>query len=179
MSTFIYTPTNIQYLDSLFRNPISGRWEIPVLRFNTRFVNPFFGEVDSLNEDHLYQKRVIDHYYTLLTEKWLYGRPLYRSLLKYFKVSKDGDKGTVSLITNPDKLSESNVTKDDEKYVFHYIETHFITLKFVRKVLQEYVRTTHIKWYDLYNNNSALRDLFRHKLKRLILETIYEASGRS
>ena len=36
-----------------------------------------------------------------------------------------------------------------------------------------------IKWYDLYNNTSTLKDLFAHKLKKLIISTIYEMVDRT
>ena len=146
------------------------------MTFNTRFVNPFFGELDTLNEDPRYQDKVIDHFYTRLTEKWLYKEPIYRSLLKYFTVEKSGEKGTVSLISNPDKVTKTDapVEKVNRRYIFKYIEKYFVTKKFVSRVLKEYVAVTHIKWYDLYNNTDTLKELLAHKLKKLILETIYE-----
>lgn len=176
MSTFIVTPTNIDYLYSLFRNPITGKWEIPILTFNPRIINPFLGEIDPLNEDRRYQDRVVDHFYTRLTERWLYRDPLFKSLLKYFKVDKKGDHGTVSLISDPDKIKESNISPDDNRYVFKYIEKYFITRRFVEKVLRQYVNTTRIKWYDLFNNSDTVKDLLRHKLKKMIIRTIYEVS---
>ncbi|HLX52338.1 MAG TPA: hypothetical protein VKR58_00255, partial [Aquella sp.] len=117
-----------------------------------------------------------DYFYTKLTERWLYKDPLFKSLLRYFKINKSKDKGEVTLISDPEKTAESNVKEDDKKHVFKYIEKYFINRRFVEKVLREYVAVTHIKWYDLYNNTDNLKDLFNHKLKKLIKKTIYASS---
>jgi hypothetical protein len=172
------TPTNIDYLESLFRDPITGLWMFPTMTFNTGYKNPFINEIDPLNEDRKYIKRVINHFYFRLTEKWLYKDPIYRSLLKYFRVEKVGDKGTVSMITDVDKPSDTAISESDRKYVFRYIEKHLITKRFVRRVLKEYVRTTHIKWYDLFNNTDTLKELLCHKLKKLIITTVYELNKK-
>lgn len=174
MTEFIITPTNLDLLESIFRNPLTGRWTIPVLTFNTRFINPFYGEVDPLNDDPNYQSRVIDHLHMRLTEKWLYKDPVFRKLLKYFKVEENGDEGRVSLIDNIDDVKESEIDPKFRKHIFKYIEKYFITRKFVDKVLRQYVRKTKIKWYDLINNTDILKDLFSHKLKKLIISTIYQ-----
>jgi len=179
MSSFIMTPTNIDDLESIFKNPITGQWTIPVLTFNTSILNPFYQEIDPLNNDPRYQDRVIEHFYTKLTEKWLYRDPLFRSLLKYFKVEKSGDKGTVSLISDPNKTTDiSKISDDDSKFIFKYIEKYFITKRFIEKVLREYVKTTRIKWYDLFSNTDTMKDLLRHKLKKLIVSTIYQLQER-
>ena len=34
MSSFLITPTNIDDYDWIFRNPITGKWTIPVMNFN-------------------------------------------------------------------------------------------------------------------------------------------------
>ena len=174
MSEFIITPTNVDFLESIFRNPITGRWTIPILTFNTKYINPYYGEIDPLNEDPKYQKRVVEHFYMRLTEKWLYKNPIFKSLLKYFRIEKNGEEGKVSLVPNMDSVSRSNVDEKDRKYVYRYIEKIFITKKFVDRVLRQYVKTTHIKWYDLFHNTDTIKDLFAHKLKKLIVSTIYE-----
>lgn len=173
MSEFIITPTNVDFLESIFRHPVTGKWTIPILTFNTSLVNPFFNQVDPLNDDPKYQKSVTDNFYLRLKEKWLYKEPIFRSLLKYFKVEKSGDEIKVSLISDPDKISDSQ-NRDNDKYIFRYIEKYFITKRFISKILKEYIRTTHIKWYDLFHNTDTLKGLFAHKLKKLIISTIYE-----
>lgn len=172
--SFVMTPTNIDLLESVFRNPYTGRWVVPVLTFNTTILNPFIGEIDPLNEDPKYHSKVIDHFYIRLTEKWLYKDPEFRSLLKYFKIEKDGKEGKVSLITDIDKVNKEPVDKTDRKYIFKYIEKFFITRKIVSRILKKYVAVTHVKWYDLFNNTDVLKELFAHKLKKLIISTIYE-----
>lgn len=174
MSEFIITPTNLDLLESVFRNPLTGRWTVPILTFNTKYVNPYYGEVDPLNEDPYYQNRVVEHFYMRLTEKWLYKDPVFRKLLKYFKVDKDGNEGKVSLIDNIDNVEEQDIDSTYRKHIFKYIEKYFITKKFVDKVLRQYVRKTKTKWYDLINNTDIIKDLFAHKLKKLIITTIYE-----
>jgi hypothetical protein len=174
MSTFIITPTNVDYLESILKDPITGRWTIPVLTYNPRIINPYFGEIDPLNEDPRYHDKVINYFYTKLTEKWLFKEPIFRKLLKYFKVEKTADQGTVSLVKSLDKLSETTPDEISRKYILKYIEKYFITERFVRKILKEYVAVSHIKWYDLFNNTDTLKELFVHKLKKLITETIYE-----
>jgi len=173
MSSFIMTPTDIDDLSFILKNPITNKWSIPILTFNPLY-NPYYREIDVLNEDRQYQNRVIDHFYIRLTEKWLFRKAIFKKLLKYFKVNKTNNEGTVSLISDPDNVPSSGIKDEDNKFVFKYIEKYFITRRFVEKVLREYVRTTHIKWYDLFNNSDTLIDLFAHKLKKLIVSTIYE-----
>ncbi|XWV26171.1 hypothetical protein QJ857_gp0907 [Tupanvirus soda lake] len=179
MTEFVITPTNVDFLESIFRNPITGRWTIPILTFNTAYINPFYGEVDPLNNDPKYQKRVIDHFYLRLTEKWLYKDPTFRKLLKYFRIERSADEAKVSLVSNIDDVSSANVDDKDRKYVYRYIEKVFITKRFVEKVLKQYVKTTRIKWYDLFHNTDILKELFAHKLKKLIVTTIYELQDKT
>lgn len=177
MSEFIMTPTNIDYLDSIFRNPLTGRWSIPVLTFNT---NPLYNMTDPLNDDPKYQKRVIKHFYERLTEKWLYKYPIFKKLLKYFKVDKNGeDEVRVTLVPDMASVGKYPIDKADRKHVFRYIEKIFIKKKFIAKILKRYVNTTHIKWYDLFHNTDTIKDLFVHKLKKLIVKTIYDLEDRS
>lgn len=174
MSEFIITPTNLDFLESIFRNPLTGKWTIPILTFNTKYINPYYGQIDPLNDDPRYQKKVVDHFYTRLTEKWLYKDPAFRKLLKYFTVEKNGDEGKVLLIVNPEKISKSNDNETYKKYIFRYIEKYFITKRLVDKVLRRYVKSTHLKWYDLFHNTDIIKDLLAHKIKKLILTTIYQ-----
>jgi len=89
MSDFIITPTNVEYLDYLFKNPITGKWTIPILTFNTGYINPYYNDTDPLNDDPKYQKRVIEHFYMRLVEKWLYKDTVFRNLIKYFHTEKN------------------------------------------------------------------------------------------
>ena len=179
MSEFIITPTNVDFLEQVFRNPITGRWTIPILTFNTRYTSPYLGEIDPLNQDPRYHKRVVEHFYFRLTEKWLFKDPAFRKLLKYFKVDKNGEEGTVRLVSSPDLIDKTTTVSDhDRKYIFRYIEQYFITKRFVEKALKKYVRTTKIKWYDLVYNTDIIKDYLAHKLKRLIVSTIYELQDK-
>ena len=178
MSEFIMTPTNVDFLESIFKNPITGRWEIPLLTYNLHLTNPFFAEKDPLNEDPNYHKSVVDHFYLRLTEKWLYKDSAFRKLVNYFRIDKNGDKGTVRLIENPEQINNEKFNDTDRKYVFKYIEKYFITKKFVDKAIRQYVKSTHIKWYDLFHNTDILKDYLSHKLKKSIISTIYEVEDR-
>lgn len=176
MSNFIVTPTNIDYLESIFRDPITGKWMIPGLTFNLLHTNPYY-EIDPLNEDREYRKRVINNFYDRLTEKWLYKDSSYKSLLKYFNVEKKDGKGHVTLISDPNKTVELSVNDEYKNFIFKYIEKIFITKHLIRKILKEYVNTTRIKWYDLFHNTSTIKSLFCHKIKKLIVSTIYETAS--
>jgi hypothetical protein len=174
---FLSTPTYVDNLKFIVRNPLTNRWELPVLVFNPR-VNPYYGEIDSINEDRNYQRKVIRHFYNVLKEKWLFKKPLFRSLLKYFVIEKKNNEGKVSLINNMSEIKKNNVSDEDTKYIFKYIEKYILKKRFIKKILREYVATTHIKWYDLYTNSDTLQELFCHKLKKLIKSIIYDVSKK-
>ena len=178
MSDFIITPTDTNLLESLFRNPITGKWTIPILTFNTKYTNPFFSERNILNNDPFYQKRLVEHFYLKLTEKWLYKDVAFRDLLKYFRIEKKGDNGTVQLIENIDDVNKELISETDRKYIFKYIEKFFVTKNFVEKTIKRFVKATKIKWYDLFNNTDTLKDYIAYRLKKLIIETIYELQDR-
>lgn len=172
---FNLTPSNLDDYDWVFRDPINGLWTVPIMEFNPQIMNPFYYEIDPLNYDKQYQDRMVNVFYTKLTEKWLYHGSKYKDLFKYFLIKKKDDKGTVTLVSDLDKLSNpSEMSESDGKYILKYIEKWFITKRFVEKTLREYVNTNRIKWYDLYANSSILKDLFRHKLKKIIIKTIHQ-----
>ncbi len=85
---------------------------------------------------------MIDHFYIRLKEKWLYHNPLFKSLLKYFKIEKKDNEGKVSLITRIDEKPDDKLNDEYQKYIFKYIEKFFITRRFVEKALKQYVNTT-------------------------------------
>lgn len=172
----INTPTDLSELDFLFRDPVTGLWKLPVWTFNTA---TFGYDRDPLNEDRNYQYKVMDHFYFRLKEKWLYHSEKFLGLLKYFTVKHDGDKIIVSLIDDLDKVSEKNINYADKKYIFRFIENTYVKKKFVSKIIKEYVNITHVKWYDLFNNTDNLKDLFAHKLKKKIINTVRRFQDKS
>lgn len=177
MNNFIVTPTNIDYLESIFKNNVTGRWEIPVMTFNPIILNPFLSEIDPLNEDKRYHERVINYFYTKLTEKWLYKDAGFRKLLKYFNVEKAGENSIITLKRRVEK-DDKSVDEITRKYIFKYIEKYFITERLIRKILTNYVAVTHIKWYDLFSNQDAIKELFAHRLKKLIIQTIEDLNEK-
>jgi len=175
MTTFIVTPTNVDYIQSLFRDPHTGKWTIPILTYNLDYVNPYYKESDPLNDDPSYRNRVVDNIYMRLTEKWLYKDPLFRELGKYFIVNVENGKGNITLINSLDKKTDtSKLTNQDMLYIFKYINKYFISKKFVKKTLKDYINLTHMKWYDIFNNIDNVKSDLRKKLKKLIVSTIYE-----
>lgn len=179
MSEFVITPTNIDFIESIFRNPITGKWSIPVLAFNTSYTSPFYMETNPLNNDPRYRKDVIRYIYMKLTEKWLYHDIKFRKLLRYFKISEEGKEGKVSLIDDPNKIEKE--TEEQEKYrnfIFRYIEKYFINKHLVSETVKQYIAKTHINWYDIFSNTDSIKKLLVHKLKKLIMSTIYELYDR-
>lgn len=170
--SYVITSSYLSLLDLLFRNSVTGNFYLPAYTFNATAVNPFINDISPLNTDPHYRKNVVRNFHTRLVEKWLYKEPIYRSLLKYFKVSRNGDMGEISLISDPDKPVDKH-KPEDERYILRYIEKYFAKKKFVKKVLKEYVAVTNINWYDLFNNTDTIKELFRRKLKKLIIAAIY------
>ncbi|RYE14794.1 MAG: hypothetical protein EOP34_05485, partial [Rickettsiales bacterium] len=102
MANFMLTPTDLNLTSSIFRDPITGQWILPLYTFNTNYQNSFLIESDPLNNDQKYQERVIDNIFFRLTEKWLYKSSGFIGLLKFFILKTDGDKGTITLVDDPD-----------------------------------------------------------------------------
>lgn len=173
MSSFVLTP-EINYLNMLYRNNLTQRWTIPIFQFDIGrplFVRDAYGN-DPLNHDPKYIKRVIDYFYFKVTEKWLYKASSYQTLLKYFRVDKNGDNARVQIITNIDDASSTNVDKADRKMVYRYIEKVFIKKKYIGKILKSFVKSNNTKWYYLVDNAATIKDLIAHMLKKLIVKTI-------
>ncbi|AAV50629.1 hypothetical protein [Acanthamoeba castellanii mimivirus] len=168
---YIITPVNQNLITAILKDPITGEWNIPILTFNANYDNPFYDDLNVLNNDHKYRQKIIDYFYTCLTEKWLYKDPVFEQLLPYFKISKTKFEGKVCLITNNKKPDmDSNIIY--KKFIFKYIETFFVTRIFVEKILKSYVKHTNTKWYDLLNNKTILKGLFAYKIKKIIIGII-------
>lgn len=178
MSTFYVTPTNTDFLNPIYFDNLTGKWTIPIISFDAHRINPYFGEIDPLNEDKAYQQSVIDNFYMRLKEKWLYHKSIFRKLLKYFRVEKKDGSGHISIVPRMTDVSENNISKEDRRHAFRYIEKVFLSRKFVAKVLRQYVAVARIKWYDLFYDVENVRELFAHKLKKLILSTIYKLEDK-
>lgn len=174
MSEFILTPTYVNYLDTVFRNPVTNIWTIPTYTFSTLYPSPFYNEIDPLNDSISYQKSLIEHFYLRLKEKWLYKSEEFRDLLKYFIIEKKNNTGSIKLIDNLDDAKENPDNITYKNYIFKYIEKNFITRRFVGKILRQFVSRRKIKWYDLFNNTDSMKKMFAHKLKKLIKTIIYE-----
>lgn len=170
---FILTPNDLAYFNSMFRNPVTGRWTIPTMMFNTQYASPYFNHSDPLNNDPAYQKTVIDNIYVRLTEKWLYKDPVFLSLLKYFDVTIDGNQGSIRLIDDPDNITSKSNMKYS-RHILKYINEYFVTKHFVSKILKQFVKLNDVKWYDLFEYSDILKSLFAKQLKKTIVSTIYQ-----
>lgn len=165
---------------SIFRNPITGKWEFPVYNFNMKILNPHRQNIDILNNDKNYRHKVAKNFYTLLTEKWLYNDHHYRKLLKYFTT---GDKtgtgvGQIHLVDNLDDAKATTLNKKYRNHIFLYIEKYFITKKFVYKSLSNFTKKYDMKWYNLMDNESAVKKYLANNLRDLIANTIYKLESR-
>lgn len=178
MASFTLTPTNIEDYNWILKNPITGEWTIPILNFDPTVLNPYITDADLVNADVEYQRRTVDYFYAKLTEKWLYKPSFYKPLLKFFTIDKSTPKGTVTLVHNLEKVSKNtdkDTNADDYMYILKYLEKYIIKRRFVEKSLRSYIRVTCTKWYDLYTIGSEVRDLFRHKLKKLLINMIHNS----
>jgi hypothetical protein len=169
---FSLTPTYIDMLGPIYRNPKTGYWMVPVLTFEEGFI-PFYIERDVLNEDPNYHKNVVRYFYLQLTEKWLYHDPIFFELTKYFRLDKEDGKIRVSLVTDPNRLSPQ-ASQTERNYVLKYIEKFFVTKKLVEHVLRKYVARHHVKWYDLFYNKDRIKREIAHKLQKIIVQTIQD-----
>lgn len=173
MTQFVMTPTNIDYIGSVFRNPITNLWTMPLMRFD---IEGYVDTYDPLNNDIKYQKQMTNNIYLRMKEKWLYKEPVFRKLLKYFKATKEGSEMIVTLIKDMKEVSGSyaELTDVQTKFIFRFIEKVFITKRLVEKVLKHLVGSKHMKWYDLFYNTDEIKKLIYSKLKKLIETTIYK-----
>ncbi len=160
--SFTQTPYYIQYIPELRRDPITNLWILPSQTFN--LVSPY--DYEPLDQDSNYRKNIVSTVFTQFKERWLYKESIYRKLMKYFKVTGDDDKKTVSVIS---KVGKSSVVDyPDQKYVLKYIEKMFVTKKLVRKSIQDYMKRSKIKWYDVLVNKEAIKEAIYRRLRKII-----------
>ena len=127
----------------------------------------------SRDEDRV-KKRVADFYYIRVVDSWLYHDYRYKELTKYFNIKYDGKKISVSLERSLQSVGEKNYSSSETKNVLFFIETFFVSKKFIRKVVNEYARRTSAKWYELYSYEYNIKEFIRHQLKKKIKHTIHE-----
>lgn len=167
MTDFTLTPTDMKYLNSILKDPITGAWIAPRMNFNLDIINPY-QEIYEIDNDNQYRERIINYIYICLTEKWLYKEKVFESLLKFFNVKKTKSQGIICLINNLNDKIDLESNHKYKKYIFMYIEKFFITHNFVTTVLKNYVKNSNIKWYDICHNKNNLKGLFAYKLKKVI-----------
>lgn len=167
-------PTYQELLNPIFLDPKTGNWTVPVMKYSLLPNHgPLFVRTDPLNRDREYQNKIIVYFYLKLTEKWLYKDDRYKMLHKYFEVKTDNNNGQVRLVAY-DKINSSNkLTPAESKAVSRYIEQNFVSEKLVKKVLKEVINKYKLKWYDLTENNDAIKDIFFKRIKELIKIAIH------
>jgi hypothetical protein len=157
-----------KYLELLFPNyKITQRWDIPVLVYSPYIVRPY-GNLAIINDNKKYRRRVVNYYYTSLTEKWLHGKKCFRKLFRYFMVSGDEKHRNVTLVSRMEDVGKYKITDTDEKYILKYIEKHLLSKKLIKQILNDYVMLTKVNWYDLLHNKDTIMKLFCHVLKKIM-----------
>lgn len=176
MFDLLLTPTNPSFLPYLMKDPITNRWVMPTYVFNVNYPNPYYSEIDPLQTDPKYHKKIISNIYTRLCEKWLYNDTEFKKLLRYFKVDIDDNQAKITLLlpADPENIPVQKYDEIYNNHVFKYIEKYFITKGFVDKTLRQYIASSGTKWYDIFYNIDTIKELLAKKLKKLIIKTIYE-----
>jgi hypothetical protein len=181
MTNFVLTPTYYEIIDTVLKkDPITGQWSIPRMIFDHNPMSvPLYSKSysESLDQNTKYQKKILKNIYTRLTEKWLRRDVVFKKLLKYFNVEEKNGKLTVSLITDIDKPSKTQISDLYSEYIFAYMEKIFITKKTIEKIIRKYVKHNKIKWYDLLHNIDIVKELIAYKLKKIIEQTIYDSTS--
>ena len=174
MSRFFETPTYVNSIQELVWDPVTKKWYIPKLVIHVH--DNARSKLSLINNDPEYRNKVLEYFYTKLTEKWLYSEAMYEKLLKYFKATRIGDKVEIELMPHNFERTDADKAAQEEYkfFIFKYIDNHFATRKFVKDVLEDFIYTTGANWYDLYHNNQAVKQLFAKKLKKVIKQTRLE-----
>lgn len=167
------TTVEIELLTPPFYNA-RGFYEFPIRNYllSPILYNPYYGEVDIMNEDREYQHRVISYFYSSLVERWLHKKDVFKRLLKYFRVSKADKEATISLVSDPEKNVDQKLSDADIKQIFHFIDKKFITKDAVEDALREYVDKHRFKWYNFYTNKELVQRLLYKELKHRIEDSL-------
>jgi len=169
MNHFAYTPTFVDELGNVTRDPIVSKWQIRPILFN---VTTFPQTYHPLDSDRSYQKRVIKDVYFRLTNKWLANSSIFQPLLAYFRVEHDGDDRRVSVINDIGDKSTGNVSPEDRKYVYQYIARVFISKKLVDRAVRRTVEKYNMHWYDILVNSRHVKKQAYRYLHKLIRKTV-------
>lgn len=170
--------SEIQYnhfYDQLFKTDKNVHWQVPHLVFNTQYA-PILAQDN--NQSRVFRKDVIRNIYTRLKEKWLYKDPIFRNLLKYFKVTvNDQNRGRVSFIKDPAQPTPVGTNDPYDKQIFRFIEKYLVTRHFISDVIKRYMKKAHIQWTDLLYHTQDLKRIIAEELEYLIVVSIYEAQA--
>lgn len=136
--------------------------------------SPFKKQVEisfyqNLNADPNVHKRMVNHFYYKVLDKYLYGDLI--DILNYTTVKN----GTVSLIPKLSDYNESTVEKESvdtiEKKI-DFIAENFFSKDMMRKILNDFVIDANVNWVDLPKKSYFIKQLVKDKLLSRIRKAI-------
>ena len=133
---------------------------------NTTYTKPSISLYKNLNADPKIRKRIVKYFYYILLDKWLFEDCKF--ILKYFNYKNKKVKFVPSL--NKAKSSNSKDKKNITLKKIKFIEDNILKQKDVYNVLEEFVDSRKINWYDLIkkHSNSLMRKLCKMLKKKII-----------
>ena len=167
-----FSTTPPPLIGNFIRSPITNFHMVPIELYPLKPVVTYGTPRDPLHDDPNYQKQVIRHITESLTEKWLGHSDRFTPLLDYFSSTKENGNCKVTLIENLSAAKRPS-SSDCEKYVFRFIEKHFINKKVVRKAIEEYMRENPtVKWFDIWANGYGVKKTLAKQLEKNIRRAI-------
>lgn len=176
MGSLAYTPSHLGSMSGIYRDPHRGKWIIQPLRVH---VGQYAQLYHPLDHDRAYQKEVLRDVKFRLRYKWLDNSRAFLPLLEYFRVEHDGEHRVVRLIRNLQQQSASNVSQDDRKYVWRFIEQVWVTDRTVRKAVEKALRKHRMHWYDVLANSGTIKRALARHLQQLITQTVEKLEQRT
>lgn len=134
-----------------FHNPYTRTWIIPKMPI-------IIENYTILNDDLSYRDNMINYFYVLAKEKWLFKEHIFHNLFKYFKVTKN------NVIISKVKV-KTKYTEAQQKQILKYIDKYFITKKFIEEVLVTLIALYQFNWYDLISNKKLVIKALDNQLK--------------
>lgn len=137
---------------------------------NLGYTQPLFGTYENLNTQKSIQNKIIKYFRYKMLDKWLYGSLL--DVLNYFRVNQNGQ---VDILNNMNEYNISSVQKDSDQNInkkIKFIEEYFVTSKFVRHALENYIFENKIEWIKLPNYEPSVKKHLAKELVRVIKRNI-------
>lgn len=119
-----------------------------------------------------YKRRVIETFYYLLVDDWLYNSRVFVGLLPYFTVTEQNGKIYISPIVSITHLNHHHRSDEEKSLIDYYIEQHYINQHIVAQLLQMFINYYNMTWYDLYTNKKIVQQFLFNGIKQMIIQTI-------